>query len=301
MRKLIAIIGPTASGKTEISLELAGKIDLEVVSVDSRQIYRYMDIGTAKPTESQRKAVRHHMIDIVNPDQDYSAGRYSQEARDTIREIESRGKLPLLVGGSGLYLRALVDGLFDLNARDPELRHSLKLQAQVVGLEALHRKLSEVDPETASRVHPNDFHRISRALEVYYLTGKPISDIRRTYRSGRVDADVLMIGLMVDRELLYRRIGDRVDRMVSDGLVEEVEALLDMGYDPNLNSLRTVGYREIIDYLYGRCSLFEAIDRIKLNTRRYAKRQMTWFRKDERIRWVESRDEVFKLVDVFLG
>jgi len=284
------IVGPTAAGKTALSLGLAKTLDSEIVSADSRQIYRYMDIGTAKPTSEERSCVPHHMLDRVDPDTRYTAGQYARDARACIDAIFSRGSVPILVGGSGLYLRALLDGLFDDPPSSPEIDRTLRRELEEKGSPALHRALARVDAEAARRIHPHDGQRLVRALSVFRRTGRPMSELWRSSSEERLDADTMVFGLSRDRASLYRRIEDRVDRMIEQGLVEEVRSLLRMGYTRDLDALRTIGYRETCAFLAGEMTLEDAVARIKRDTRRYAKRQLTWFRHDRRVRWVDVDD-----------
>jgi tRNA dimethylallyltransferase len=283
------IVGPTASGKTALSMLLCRRMSCEIVSADSRQVYRRMDIGTAKPSPAEREAVRHHCMDILDPDVDFSAGRYGPMARLSVGDISSRGKVPLVVGGSGLYIRALVDGIFEGGFRDEDLRKRLKEESLLTGPEALHGRLAALDPAAAARIHPNDGKRIIRGLEVCASSGTAISKLQA---EGTVPADfpVIMFGLDWPRELLYHRIEKRVDAMLAAGLVREVEDLVSSGYSLRNNALDSVGYREILMHLDGILGLEEAVELVKKNSRRFAKRQMTWFRGDPRIRWfrVES-------------
>lgn len=288
-RNVLVLVGPTASGKTDLSIVLAERLGGEIVSADSRQIYKRLDIGTAKPSREQRQKIPHHFIDVLALDQDYSAGQYAKEARDTIEHIFRRGSTPIVVGGSGLYVKALLDGLFDGPAKDPETRAILQARLEQEGAESLYRQLQEVDPLAARTMDPTKPRRIMRALEVYFLTGKPISQFHREQERS-APFDFVEIGLLWDRKHLYRRIEERVDRMMAMGFLEEVEGLRRDGYDTHINALNTVGYKELFAYLNGRLSLDEAVRLIKQNTRRFAKRQMTWFRADRRIHWI-SLDE----------
>ena len=282
------LVGPTASGKTALSLLLAQRMRCEIVSADSRQIYKRMDIGTAKPSPSERERIRHHCIDILDPDEDFSAGRYGPMARQRVHDIDSRGLVPLVVGGSGLYVRALVDGIFEGGFRDETIRLRLKEEAETEGPEFLHRRLESLDPDAAARIHPNDGKRIIRALEVRSLSGVPLSKLQR---EGTVRADFppRLFGIDWPRDLLYGRIEDRVDGMVRSGLVQEVKDLVSSGYSLRNNALDSVGYKEILMVLEGKLELQAAVELIKKNTRRFAKRQMTWFRGDPRIRWFSVR------------
>jgi len=250
-----------------------------------------MDIGTAKPEKSQRERIPHHCIDIRNPDAIFSAGEYGILARSIVEEIFQRGHIPIVVGGSGLYIRALVDGIFSGNYRDPELRKTLNQQADEKGLGTLYAQLKKCDPEAAVKIHPNDRKRILRALEVCELSGIPISRIQ-SEETRPADFEPHFWGLRWPREVLYRRIEDRVDAMIRSGLVQEVENLKKMGFGPEHNGLDSVGYREIFHHLAGEISLAEAVGRIKMNTRRFAKKQLIWFRRDKRIRWVDVQEPV---------
>jgi len=280
------LVGPTASGKTELSIKIAEFLNCEILSADSRQIYKYMDIGTAKPSLEQRQKVPHHGIDLCTPDESYSAGQYGQYGRRIIEEILSRGKIPLVVGGSGLYIQALVHGIFQGNFKSESLRQELKKQAQEKGLPLLYERLSQIDPETASKIHPNDAKRIIRALEVYMLSGIPISHWQKE-KTQPGNFRPLFFGLWWDRKQLIQRIHARVHQMIEQGLVEEVQRLLEMGYSPaKHNALDSVGYKEIVQYLERKISLDHAISEIQKNTRRFAKRQMTWFKRNSQIEWI---------------
>ncbi len=288
--KVHIIVGPTAVGKTALSLLIAEKRPIEVISADSRQIYRYMDIGTAKVSSEIRRQIPHHFIDICTPDAYYSAGMFGKQARQTVEEIVSRGNIPLVVGGSGLYIRALVDGIFELEARDETVRRQLERRLQNEGLPALYRELHKVDPTYAAKISANDRQRILRSLEVFYVTGKPFSAWHEQ-KTEPAPFEAVFWGLTAERAALYRRINDRVLRMLQEGLEEEVRHLLEMGYSPQLNALNTVGYKEVIEYLDGIFSRETMIELIQRNSRRYAKRQLTWFRADKRIAWYEIAEE----------
>ncbi|SHF04165.1 tRNA dimethylallyltransferase [Caldanaerobius fijiensis DSM 17918] len=300
MIPLIVIVGPTAVGKTEISIDIALRLNGEIVSADSMQIYKYMDIGTAKPTIEERKGVPHFMIDIITPDQEFSVALYKEMASKIIKEIHERGHMPILTGGTGLYVNSIINIMDFSSTADWRLREELKEQAKMYGNEYLYNKLREIDPITSARLHPNDIRRIIRALEVYKLTGKPISYYQLTTQNRpNPDYDVLMIGLTMDREKLYNRIEARVDKMIRAGLVDEVRWLCEKGYKDNMIAMQGLGYKEIIRYLDGQCTLEEAINTLKRNTRRYAKRQLTWFRRDKRIHWIyvdqfSSKEEIIK-------
>ena len=284
---LICIVGPTAVGKTEIAIQLAQHLDAEIVSLDSRQIYREMNIGTAKPTSDQRGAVSHHLIDCVDVDQPFSVAEYQRLADTAIEEIRERGKQTMAVGGAGLYFRSLIDGLFDGPGADAEIRAKLQQEAAEHGNAALHERLRQCDPETADRVHPNNRVKVIRALEVYELTGKPISALQQQWKMNEPRYPFRAFGLNMPRGMLYRRIEDRVDQMVEVGLIEEVKWLLDQGYPRNCVAMQSFGYKELIDHLDGTRTLDEAIALLKQNTRRFAKRQLTWFCNDPRIEWLD--------------
>lgn len=284
---LICIVGPTAVGKTEIAIQLAQHLDAEIVSLDSRQIYREMDIGTAKPTPDQRGAVSHHLIDCIDVDQPFSVAEYQQLADIAIEEIRERGKRTMAVGGAGLYFRGLIDGLFKGPGADAEIRAKLQRAADEHGNVALHERLRRCDPEAADRIHPNNLVRVIRALEVYELTGKPISALQGQWKMNEPRYPFRAFGLDMPREALYRRIEDRVGQMVEAGLIEEVKWLLNQGYPRNCVAMQSFGYKELIEHLDGTRTLDEAIALLKQNTRRFAKRQLTWFCNDPRIEWLD--------------
>ena len=263
----------------------------EIVSADSRQVYRCMEIGTAKPARSEMEGVPHHCIDIKNPDESFSAGEYGKLARKIVSEIHSRDRLPIVTGGSGLYIRALVDGMFSVGNRDPELRKKLKKEAEEKGQAALYKRLEKIDPEAAEKIHPNDKKRILRAIEVYEITGQPISVIQKKHtRSSGFAAHFW--GLKWPRAVLYQRIDQRADAMLEKGLVEEVKALEAKGWGPELNALDSVGYKEIFACLRGEIEYEEAVALIKRNTRRFAKKQLIWFQRDDRIQWIDMEEPV---------
>jgi tRNA dimethylallyltransferase len=288
---LLVILGPTASGKTEFSLKLAAEIKAEIISADSMQIYRGMDIGTAKPGLEERNKIKHHMLDIVDPDEKFSVADYKKMVDKLIPEIITKGKLPLLVGGSGLYITAVIKGFYFSNIKDDnEYRSKLRLEANKYGNEYLLNKLKEVDPELAKKLHPNDLRRIIRGLEAYKQTGKSISYYKEKQAKEAVKYRVLQIGLNRNREELYQRINLRVDKMVENGLVEEVKNLYYNYKNISSTALQGLGYKEIVNYLKGDLSLEESIVRIKRDTRRFAKRQLTWFKRDKEINWFNLSD-----------
>jgi tRNA dimethylallyltransferase len=287
LNRVLVIVGPTGVGKTQISLKLADILDGEVVSLDSRQVYKYMDIGTAKPTKREMKKVAHHLIDIVYPEEKFTAADYGKKAREVIREIIERGKEPIVVGGSGLYLKALIKGFFKGPKEDKKLRERLREEESELGPHYLFQKLKEVDPQAAERIHPNDSVRIIRALEVYELTGKPITSLQEKGDYEPFEMDFIKVGLSLDRKKLYERIDLRVEKMISEGFLDEVKGLKERGYSSELKAFKTVGYQELFSCLEEKIDLPSAVASIKLNTRRYAKRQLTWFRKDKEIRWLD--------------
>lgn len=287
--KLVVIIGPTAVGKTDLSLELAEQFNGEIISGDSMQVYRGMDIGTAKAEPHDLARVPHHLIDIISPAEEYSVAIFQESATRLITEINQRGRLPFLVGGTGLYIEAVTHRFqFAQSAQDPELRERLQRLADTEGVEALHARLMAIDPITAQRLHKNDVKRVIRALEIYETTGYKMADYQ--HRAKQSPYDLFMIGLTMDRELLYQRINQRVDQMIEAGLVEEVRGLLDQGYDASLVSMQGLGYKELIPYLYGEISLEKAVNDIKQRTRHFAKRQLSWFRRMEEVEWFDLTD-----------
>ena len=290
-KPLIVIVGPTAAGKTGLSIELALELEGEIVSADSMQIYKYMDIGTAKPTPEEQKGIQHYLIDEVTPDQAFSVARYKALADNYIEQIRSKGKLPVMVGGTGLYIDSTVRNIqFSETVCDWDYRRYLHETAQTKGNQYLHRMLEQVDPLTAHKLHVNDVRRIIRALEVYRFTGIPMSKHQEESRKQPSPYNIAMIGLTMDRALLYERINARVDLMLRQGLVDEVKKLMDMGYTEDMTSMKGLGYKEIIDYLKGKTTLEEAVEILKRDTRRYAKRQLTWFRRNKNIYWIDVYD-----------
>ncbi|MDW7643535.1 MAG: tRNA (adenosine(37)-N6)-dimethylallyltransferase MiaA [Desulfuromonadales bacterium] len=292
---LVVICGPTASGKTALALDVAKNFPVEIISADSRQVYRGMDIGTAKATSSERAAVPHHLIDVVDPDEEFTAGRFVTLSQEALSSIACRRHRPLLVGGTGLYIKTLTEGLLDAPGADEALRSRLSDLEEQHGEGTLHARLQRVDPALAEKLSPRDRVRIVRALEVFELTGQRLSDLQTRHGFAETPFRLLKIGVTADRDTLYRRIDERVHRMVAEGLVAEVEALLARGFSPHLKSMQTIGYREIIRFLQGDFSLEEAISRIQQESRRYAKRQITWFRRDSSIIWVDSSKESDKI------
>lgn len=287
-KPLICIVGPTASGKTALSLALAEILDGEIVSADSMQIYKSMDIGTAKPDMEERRGIVHHMMDIVEPWETYSVARYVNEASKVIDAIHARGKMPIVVGGTGLYIDSLLRGMdFAAQPGDEEYRKSLEVLAGNEGCAKLLEMLREVDPEQAEKLHENDIKRIIRALEVYHVTGECISEHNRKTKDYQKKYDACIIGITYrDREVLYNRINMRVDKMLEDGILDELRALLSSGVDKTVTAFQAIGYKELMPYIEGKCTLSEASESLKQATRRYAKRQLTWFRRNPDINWI---------------
>jgi len=283
---LVAIVGPTAVGKTALSFRLAKEICAEIINVDSVQVFRGLDIGTAKPSLEEQKQVPHHLIDVIDPDEPFDAADFVRKALGIIRSIRARGKVPLLVGGSGLYLRSLLEGLAPCPGRNPMVREMLRKISANQGKRALYDLLADADPEAASRLHPNDTFRLIRALEVYHQTGESISIWQKRHKNTSGQKLLCTkIGLVRPREELYERIDSRVDAMLNNGFLAEVKFLLNKGYSHHLKPLQSLGYRHIIRFLKGKVSFDEALSQLRRDTRRYAKRQITWFRADPEIRW----------------
>jgi len=286
---MIAIIGPTAVGKSELALHLAQYFPLEIISADSRQVYRYMDIGTNKPTWAERASVPHHVIDVVEPDEDFSLAMYHQLAIEALKAIRQKGKLPLLVGGSGLYVWSLVEGWkIPQVPPDQKLRRRLEARAEQEGSQSLYRELQDIDPSAAAKISPKNIRRVIRALEIYHATGQLPSQLQRKESPG---FPILLIGLTQERSGLYRKIDWRVDKMIQRGLVEEVEQLLKKGYSSSLPSMSGIGYKQIGQFLRGEMTLPQAIDKIKYETHRLARHQYAWFRlSDNRIHWFDTSE-----------
>lgn len=285
--KLLVLIGPTAVGKTKLSLTLARELNAEIISGDSMQVYRGMDIGTAKASPEELAAVPHHLIDIHDPDEAFSVAEFQERARALILDIHARGKLPFIVGGTGLYVESVCYNFqFSEVGSDEAFRMEQEAYAAEYGDEALHARLQEVDPESAERLHPNDRRRVIRALEIFHMTGERMSEQLKVQKKES-PYELCIVGLTMDRALLYKRIEARIDQMLEEGLVDEVRRLLSMGYGKELVSMQALGYKEIIAYLEGRYTYEEAIELLKRDTRRFAKRQLSWFRHMKDIHWVD--------------
>jgi len=297
---MILILGVTASGKGRLAFELAEHLGAEIISIDSMKVYRRMDIGTAKPHDEARRRVKHHLIDIVEPSDSFSVSAFLAAAAGAVEEIESRNKAVIGVGGTALYIKALLYGLFKGPGTDEQIRNRLKEQADAEGMDRLHRRLKKIDPEAADRIHPNDAKRIIRALEVYEITGRPISSFQQQWVDRRPNASVengapkhdwTIIGLRRRREQESKRINARVKRMIAAGLVDEVRALLAEDKPLSRQARCAIGYAEIIEHLVGRIDLDEAVEMIKKKTRRLAKGQRTWFKTFENVNWLDIEDE----------
>lgn len=281
-----AIVGATASGKSSLARELADVTSGRIISVDSRKIYRRLNIGSAKPSPELIARYEYGMIDIVDPHEQYSAYSYARGAVRVIQQTIDSGKLPILAGGTGFYLRALKDGLFEGPEADPKIRREIAEQAENEGWDTIYHRLLAVDPETAARIDVHNRTRLIRALEVYYLTGEPLSTLQKTGEYRRPPWRFVLFGIDRPRAQLYNRIDLRTDRMLEQGLFDEVRELLNTGVSPEAPGLRSVGYAESLDYLAGKIDRGEAVEKIKINTRHYAKRQLTWFRRQEQVRWL---------------
>ena len=299
--KIIVICGPTGIGKTSVAIKMAQLFSGEIISADSMQIYRYMDIGTAKPTIAEQTAVLHHMIDIVHPDEQFDAADFAARARSIIAELSKKNILPFVAGGTGFYIKALLHGLFRAKPANHKILLRLKEEAIKYGSSALHSRLKKIDPDAAHKIHPNDTFRIMRALETFESTGKTISEYQKEHNFGENLFDVLKIGLAVDRTLLYERINKRVDFMLESGFLDEVKDLLDKGYHKNLKAMQSIGYRHLVDFIKEDVSWDESVRLFKRDTRRYAKRQLTWFKADSEIIWLDPAEtnKAAKLIENF--
>jgi len=307
---LLVLTGPTASGKTRVALEVARRLrerglKPEILSADSAQVYRGMDVGTDKLSPPERQGIPHHLIDLVDPDEDFSAAQWAGAARDILSRLAGEEQPALLVGGTGFYLRALLRGLFPGPAADHALRARLEKEAEQGGVPALHDRLRQVDPGSANRIHPNDLFRIVRALEVYELTGEPLSrHFERQPKTSLAGFRVLRLGLKLPRPELYRRINARVEAMLARGLVEEVKGLRAKGYGPKLKSQKIIGYRQVHEMLDGRCDLEQAKELIQRDSRHYARRQLTWMRAEPEIRWLDpdsDQETIFQSLELLLS
>ena len=301
-KKIIIITGPTATGKTDLAVNLALDLGGEVVNCDSMQVYKGMDIGTAKPLPEEKKGIPHHLLDIVNPDEEFNASIYRGYAVPVIRDIIEKGKTCFVVGGTGLYIKSLLGGLFECPSSDPEIRERLLMEYNKKGKDVLHKRLKELDPAYAETIHPNDRIRITRALEVIELTGRPFSMLASDHSFNNREFTPLKICLYHEREILYERINIRSIKMFESGLIEETERLLEKGYSHDLKPLKSIGYRHAVDYLENRMSYDESVEMLQRDTRRYAKRQITWFKADPEMLWFspDNLDEIKLIAEKFI-
>ena len=283
--KIVIVLGPTAVGKSEVALHLAKSLNGEIVNADSQQVYRLMDIGTGKPSKADRERIRHHLVDIVAPNEEFNAALFRRLATESIRQIHARGRNVIVCGGTGLYLKALTRGLFEGPGQDPEVRQALEQEITANGVASLYQRLERIDPTVGSSIHPNDRQRIVRALEVYRLTGRPLSEWQKEHGFQENPFEIFKIGLLRERAELYNFINLRCERMIEEGLLEEIRGLVERGFDLDLKPLRSVGYRQMGQVLRGTQSMNDAIEEMKQETRHLAKRQLTWFRRDDEIRW----------------
>lgn len=296
MQPLVIIIGPTAAGKSALGVELALQLDGEIISGDSVQVYRKLDIGSAKPTPVEQQGIPHHLIDILDPAEPFTVARFQTLTRELIASIQDRGKVPIVVGGTGLYIRSILDDFDFPEEGSDDIKKKWLDFAKVHGNIELHRALQEKDPLSADKLHPNDTARIIRALEVFELTGKPLSE-QRCYGDQvypKLDESIIYVGLNAPRDIIYRRINDRCIEMVKCGIIDEVKNLLKEGYSPKLKSLQSIGYRHVLYYLRGYVTMDEMLRIFKRDTRRFAKRQLTWFRRDPRIKWYDISESTIK-------
>ncbi|PJA96146.1 MAG: tRNA (adenosine(37)-N6)-dimethylallyltransferase MiaA [Ignavibacteriales bacterium CG_4_9_14_3_um_filter_34_10] len=300
-RVAAVIVGPTCSGKTKLALAISDKVNSEIISADSRQIFKLLNIGTAKPSKQELHSVKHHFIDLLNPDEEFNVSKFEKESLKIIEDLFQTDKLPIVVGGSGLYIKTLIDGIIDVPDTDPNFRKELLEIRKEKGNEFLYEMLKSIDKQSADSMLPQNWKRVIRAIEIYKTTNQKFSDIKNK-NIRTTDFQFMQFGLLWNRQELYDNIEKRVDEMIEMGLVEEVEKILVAGFSPALNSLNTVGYKEIINYLNKEISFEKAIEFIKRNTRRYAKRQMTWFNKDKRIMWIEvdNQSSFEKIADEIL-
>ncbi len=285
-KPVVVIVGPTAVGKSRIAVEVAKAFETEVLTADSRQVYRGMDVGTDKPASEERQAVPHRLIDLVDPDESFNAGLYRRQAIDEIERLYRDCRLPLVVGGTGLYVRTLLKGLCDAPQADPIMRAALRQEAEDQGYDRLYARLVDVDPVIAARLHPRDESKVIRALEVYQLSGRRMSEFQQAHGFAERPFAALMIGLNRDRDVLYRRIEGRIDWQLAHGLIEETKQLLAQGYRRDSAAMKGLGYRQVAEHLAGEYDAAEMVRRFKRDTRHFSKRQMTWFRKEPGIQWL---------------
>ena len=300
--RVVILLGPTGVGKSKLAIELAEEFEGEIVSADSMQVYRHMDIGTAKPTLEEQKRVQHHLINLITPDQPFHAGLYRKLGRKTIDQLYRGGKPIWVVGGTGLYIKTLTQGLFTSPKIDPVVRERLKQEAEEKGREALYQRLKKVDPKTALHLYPRDLFRTIRALEVFDSTGIPISFFREQHHFGERPYQTLKIGLETNRDILYQRIEQRIDQMIEKGFLQEVMKLLEMGYGPELKPMQSLGYKQMVRFLSKKIEWNESVREMKRDTRHYAKRQLTWYKADPEVHWRDpsiDRQKIFLEVKAF--
>ena len=299
IKPLVVLLGPTAIGKSRVAIEVAKTMKTEVLTADSRQVYRGMDIGTDKPTIAERQGVPHRLIDLVDPDQPFNVGDYRRHAEQEIDRLHQQGTIPLVSGGTGLYIRALLRGLWSGPSADWTFRNRLDQEAKAEGKDYLYKKLSKIDPVLAERLHPHDHVKIQRGLEVYHLLGTPLSQVHHHHGFQEAPYRSVVIGLTMERESLYKQIDDRVELEIAKGLIQETQRLMDQGFHRTLGSMKSLGYRQIAGLLEGEYSYEEALRQLKRDTRHFAKRQMTWFRKEPSIHWlhIDKGDSTAKTVD----
>jgi tRNA dimethylallyltransferase len=294
--KIVIVLGATAAGKSEIALRLAETVSGEIVNADSQQVYRHMDIGTGKPSKADRERVRHHLIDIVAPNEEFNAALFRRLATESIGQIHARERKVIVCGGTGLYLRALTHGLFEGPGQNPDVRNALEQEILNRGLAVLYERLEKIDPTIGATIHRNDRQRIIRALEVYQLTGRPLSEWQKEHGFQEQPFDILKIGLLRERAELYELINHRSEQMIQDGLLDEVRGLVTLGFSLDLKPLRSVGYRQMGQVLRGIQSMQDALEEMKQETRHLAKRQLTWFRRDEEIRWFHPERQQWEIL-----
>lgn len=298
--KVIVICGPTASGKTALSIELAKQINGEIISCDSMQIYKEMDIGTAKPTKEEMGEIKHYLLDFVSPDERYSVADYKKDAKEKIKEILKKGKVPIIVGGTGLYIDSLIYEIEYPNIEfDEKYREELEKEVEEKGLETLYEKAKKIDPEAITKISKNDKKRILRILEIYHATGKNKTEQEKESRKKEVEYDYHVYALNWDRQVLYERINKRVDIMIEQGLIEEVKNIY-RKYDKFPTAMQGLGYKEVVEYLEEKCTKEEMIEKIKQETRRYAKRQLTWFRKNKQTIWLDAQEKMQNNIEIIL-
>ncbi len=302
--KLLVILGPTASGKSALGMDIAHELNAQILSADSLQVYRHFDIGTAKPTSPDQERIRHHIIDVIDPAEEFNAGMFRERASAVIRDLHGQGVNIIVAGGTYLYVKILLSGLIDGIPSDTDIRADIKKENLALGTERLYERLKSIDPEAASKIHTNDYVRIERALEVHYLTGQKISNLHMRHGFSESSYNYMKIGITIQREALKDKIDERVDDMLERGLVEEVRRIRDMGYASDIKPMQSIGYKQINQYLDNEISLEQTIELIKRDTKRFAKRQMTWLRNDKEIKWYDipqNRTEVVKLASKFFS